>query len=150
MIPSRCVAQGRTLQCLRDIAAGASYLHSADILHGDLKPANVLLQSCASASRSSLTIRTPGCTTSSAGSEALARSAVTCKLADFGLSRELSAGASHLTTHSFGTVTHMPPELLRDGILGRAADVYSFAMISTLPAGAFLHCLAADACFHRV
>ncbi|KAK9808405.1 hypothetical protein WJX73_001070 [Symbiochloris irregularis] len=124
----------RTLQSLRDIACGANYLHAAGVLHGDLKPANVLLQSRGFASSSRALPYHP----ESAEAQTIAAervpsstpvSGITCKLADFGLSRVLSADASHLTTHSFGTVTHMPPELLRDGIFSRAADVYSFAMI---------------------
>ncbi len=37
--------------------------------------------------------------------------------------------ASRIETTTYGTVTHMPPELLSDGKLSRAADVYSFGVI---------------------
>lgn len=115
--------QVRIYGCLLDIACGADYIHSLDILHGDLKPANCLL--C-----------TRGCSSSSdddaqlAGSSA-AMPAVTCKVADFGLSRLLATDASHLTTQTHGTVSYMPPELLRDGVMSRSADVYSFGILST-------------------
>ena len=153
---SSCGVQARVLQCLRDIACGANYLHAAGVLHGDLKPANVLLQSRGFASSPHAHPHGHGSGKEQAmAAERLpsstAGSGITCKLADFGLSRVLSADASHLTTHSFGTVTHMPPELLRDGIFSRAADVYSFAMISKCPwpccheAPCSMHLLACNA-----
>jgi serine/threonine protein kinase len=39
----------RVLVRLRDIASGLAYLHSRNVLHGDLKAANVLLASSATA-----------------------------------------------------------------------------------------------------
>lgn len=37
------------------------------------------------------------------------------KVADFGLARVIAANCSVIKTHTFGTVTHMPPELLAKG-----------------------------------
>lgn len=39
-----CALQSRILVRLREVAAGVSYLHSRNVLHGDLKLANVMLQ----------------------------------------------------------------------------------------------------------
>ena len=94
--------------CLRDIASGLAYLHSVGVVHGDVKPANVLLKSLAD---------------DPAGRGWVA------KLADFGLSRVLDTKATHASTLNFGTLAFMPPELIRDGRCSPAADVYSFGMV---------------------
>ena len=51
------------------------------------------------------------------------------QITDFGLVRALSPLATHVSTTSHGTVTHMPPEVLMDGKLRPAADVYSFGVM---------------------
>ena len=53
-----------------------------------------------------------------------------CRLADFGLSRVLDLDATHISTQSLGTVPYMPPELLSQGKLTKAADVYSLGILS--------------------
>jgi serine/threonine protein kinase len=50
------------------------------------------------------------------------------RVADFGFSRRLNH-TSLLHASSYGTITHMPPELLARGLLGKAADVYSFGVL---------------------
>ena len=49
------------------------------------------------------------------------------QVADFGLSRVLSQEA--ISTGTFGTVTHMPPELLTTGRLSKSVDVYAFGVL---------------------
>lgn len=88
-----------------DIANAMMYLHNIRIVHGDLKAENVLLKSDVADPRGFV-----------------------CKVSDFGLSRFL-AEDTHIETFTYGTITHMPPELLRGGILTPAADVYSFAVL---------------------
>lgn len=60
--------------------------------------------------------------------------ALTCacldvQLADFGLSRLLDPTMTHVSTKSYGTISYMPSEVLKDGRLTTAADVYSFALM---------------------
>ncbi len=43
------------------------------------------------------------------------RRGFTAKLSDFGLSRFIKEKMTHLNTKTFGTVTHMPAELLDGG-----------------------------------
>ena len=51
------------------------------------------------------------------------------QVGDFGLSRLMDKESDSLETSTHGTVTHMPPELLMDGRLSRATDIYSFGVI---------------------
>lgn len=88
-----------------DVAHAMMYLHNVRIIHGDLKAANVLLKSDITDQRGYV-----------------------CKVGDFGLSRFL-AEDTHIETFTCGTITHMPPELLKGGVLTPAADVYSFAIL---------------------
>jgi len=50
------------------------------------------------------------------------------KVADFGLSRS-HTGHRTVATVTHGTVTHMPPELLIENRLSKAADVYVFGVL---------------------
>jgi serine/threonine protein kinase len=45
------------------------------------------------------------------------------KISDFGLAAVLLDGATHRSTASMGTITHMAPEVLRSGHISPAADV---------------------------
>lgn len=93
---------------LIDVAEGMEFLHyTANIIHGDLKPANVLLK---------------------ASPDGYGYTAV---VADFGLSRMLDATneSSIYRTTSLGTVNYMSPELLVSGRLTRKADSWAFGII---------------------
>jgi serine/threonine protein kinase len=97
------------LLCLLDVASGLDYLHSCcNMVHGDLKSANCLLRSV------------PAYTD---------RRGVKCMLADFGLSRLLNPDETSIHTGSTGTPGFAAPELLTDGKLTKAADIYSLGII---------------------
>ncbi|CAD7702569.1 unnamed protein product [Ostreobium quekettii] len=92
-----------------EIASAMTHLHSCGIIHGDLKPENVLLQSC---------------DPSPMGME------FTCKVGDFGLSRRTSIHATQQNdSFNCGTVAYMAPEVLRDNTSTYAADVFSFGIL---------------------
>jgi PAS domain-containing protein len=88
----------------REVAAGMAYLHADSILHGDLTAGNILLVSSPRDRRQ-----------------------FSAKIADFGLSRVMVE--TSVSTGSYGTVTHMPPELLTTGRLSRSADTYAFGVL---------------------
>jgi serine/threonine protein kinase len=76
----------------KEIASAMIFLHKENILHGDLSGGNVLLVS----------------------SDKDQERGWYAKVGDFGLSRVLTAEA--ISTGTYGTVTHMPPELLTTGL----------------------------------
>ena len=78
---------------LQLLCSAMAYLHSLDILHGDLSSNNVLL-ACNSDDQRGFT----------------------AKVADFGLARMLPQGET-IQTRAIGTITHMPPELMLEGQL---------------------------------
>ncbi len=51
----------------------------------------------------------------------------TSKISDFGLSRLCTS--AEIETKTSGTVTHAPPELLSDGHLSQAGDVFAFGVL---------------------
>ncbi|NWV48173.1 MOS kinase, partial [Daphoenositta chrysoptera] len=84
-----------------DIMTGLAFLHSQDIVHLDLKPANVFITEQGA-----------------------------CKIGDFGCSQKLEKGPSP-SRHGCqqgGTYTHRAPELLKGERATAKADIYSFAI----------------------
>lgn len=90
-------------QFLEDVAAGMAYLHSFNVLHGDLKSLNILID----------------------------RGDV-AKITDFGLARireHVSKATNGGGGGLKGTVGFMSPELLDGESLRAPSDVYAFAMV---------------------
>ena len=91
-------------QILFDIAAGLAALHDCDIIHNDVKCANVLIFSESASER------------------------VTAKLADFGCSVPLAATKGY--QRSAGTRLYAPPEAYADNsVVAPSRDVYSFGLM---------------------
>ncbi|KIY92650.1 Mitogen-activated protein kinase kinase kinase [Monoraphidium neglectum] len=110
--PSFKTGRPNTLAVLataREIASGMAYLHSQNVIHGDLSAFNVMLSSAA-----------PGA--------ALCGRGFVAKVADFGLSRVLDCG-SKIQTSTYGTMTAMAPEVLSQGVISKQADVYSWGVL---------------------
>lgn len=95
----------RALLTALDVARGMSFLHDMCIVHGDLRPESCLVKS-----------------------EPADKKGFVCKVGDFGLSRYV-ADASSLKASSVGSTVYAAPELLKNGTLTKAADVYSMGMI---------------------
>lgn len=85
----------RSLGCCSAMA----YLHGLDILHGDLSGNNILL-ACNSDDQRGFT----------------------AKVADFGMAR-MVGGGEVVQTRAIGTITHMPPELMLEGMLLACASI---------------------------
>ncbi|PSC73115.1 kinase [Micractinium conductrix] len=94
------------LRTLREVAQGMAFLHSRDVLHCDLTGNNVLLEAVEPSQDDDRGFR--------------------ARVGDFGLAR---AAAGAISTATFGTVSHMSPELMADGLLTKAADVWSFGVM---------------------
>ena len=124
-------SQGVLLPHLKDIAGGIAYLHEQNVLHNDIKPSNILLtRPCPSGAAAAG--GAPGDPSLSDISDAeceLERQLV-CKISDLGLSRIMSPDETHCETKNTGTVTHMAPEVIQDGRVSQAGDVYSFGIMS--------------------
>lgn len=95
----------RILMVANQVADAMACLHRMAIVHGDLKAQNVFLKTA---------LDTPlGFVT---------------KVGDFGSSQILKK-QNVVCTNLWGTVDHMPPEVLRDGEVRTATDVFSFGMM---------------------
>ncbi|XP_040382322.1 proline-rich receptor-like protein kinase PERK9 [Oryza brachyantha] len=93
----------RRLQVAADVAQGLAYLHGfreGAVVHRDVKPTNVLL--------------------SESG---------TAKLSDFGVSRIMPEGGTHVSTEVRGTRGYVDPESFSAGHVSEAGDVYSFGVV---------------------
>ncbi|TVU01515.1 hypothetical protein EJB05_53013, partial [Eragrostis curvula] len=100
----------RRLEVAVDVAEGLAYLHGfaeGAVVHRDVKPTNILLSS----------------PPHSGGR------AVVAKLSDFGVSRIIDGGGTHVSTEVRGTRGYVDPESFSAGHVSEAADVYSFGVV---------------------
>ncbi|KXZ53260.1 hypothetical protein GPECTOR_7g1154 [Gonium pectorale] len=96
------------VRTLLEVAQGMAHLHSAGLVHGDLKPANVLLKS------NSRDVRE-----------------FVAKVSDFGVTRAMADGVNQATvsTSDWGTVIYTAPEVF-NGKAGPPSDVFSFGVLT--------------------
>jgi tetratricopeptide (TPR) repeat protein/tRNA A-37 threonylcarbamoyl transferase component Bud32 len=84
------------------VARALEVVHAKGILHGDIKPSNILLMSD--------------------------RGDVTAKLADFGLSRVVAGADTDQTAYS-GSILYSAPEQLQGEAVGHRADLYALGTV---------------------
>eukprot|EP00193_Tetraselmis_chui_P008054 CAMPEP_0177758852 /NCGR_PEP_ID=MMETSP0491_2-20121128/4412_1 /TAXON_ID=63592 /ORGANISM="Tetraselmis chuii, Strain PLY429" /LENGTH=689 /DNA_ID=CAMNT_0019274627 /DNA_START=84 /DNA_END=2153 /DNA_ORIENTATION=- len=89
---------------LKDVADGMAEIHNQNIMHADLNGRNVMLKYSDTDPRG-----------------------FTAKVCDFGLSRMCHGEVS--SSDLFGTISHMPPELLIEGRVGLSGDVWAFGIM---------------------
>ncbi|KXZ50267.1 hypothetical protein GPECTOR_17g906 [Gonium pectorale] len=98
------LARRALLRTAAELARGLQHLHCMGVVHGDLKPANVLLLSSKDDRRG-----------------------FTVKVTDFGLSHVLPPLNSFVTTQTWGSPGYMAPEAF-SGKVSRATDVWAFGV----------------------
>ena len=89
-----------------DVAKGCQAIHKYNVIHGDLKPHNVLLTAAPDDERGWIG-----------------------KIADFGLSVKIKRGEQHVSGIQHGTEGYVAPEVLQTRRMVKASDVYSFGII---------------------
>ncbi|HEX7135990.1 MAG TPA: serine/threonine-protein kinase [Iamia sp.] len=93
------LAPDEAVRVTAEVASALVAAHETDLLHRDVKPANVLV-------------------------DRLGRA----KLADFGIARVVGAGSATATGAVTGTVAYMAPEVLKGGKATPASDVYALGL----------------------
>ena len=101
VLPSRrYIPVETTVTIMAQVLDGLEYAHHQDIIHRDIKPGNILMES-----RSKRPI-----------------------ILDFGIAR-VSRGLEHEFSAIQGTPTYMPPEQIRNETADRRADIYASGMM---------------------
>jgi len=94
------------LEIAMGIARGMHHIHSKNILHGNLKPSNVLLKTAPDTHTKML-----------------------AKVADFGLSLKMNSEQTHVSNVQKGDPFYMAREVMEEGSSSKAADIYAFGVM---------------------
>jgi serine/threonine protein kinase len=94
------------LSTLTDVCSGCAYIHSKNILWGDLKPENVLLKM-----------------------DHTRPHGIIAKITDFGMSTTIDPTKSHVSNYNKGTVGYSAPEVIGAHHATKTSDVYSFGVL---------------------
>jgi hypothetical protein len=86
--------------CVRQVLAGLTFLHSYNVVHRDIKGANVLFDA-----------------------------AGTVKVSDFGTAKHLNPLSSSGSNRPAGTILYMAPEIMRGDTCTTAADIWSLGCL---------------------
>lgn len=124
--PNTLLPADEVLRAVADVAAGLAHAHRQGVVHGDVKPANLLREAAAGK----------------------------VQLTDFGLAR-VAGGSRTRTGLVAGTPSYMPPEQLAGGPAGAPGDLYALGatlyqlLTGHLPheaasLGALLHAIASQ------
>eukprot|EP00198_Chlamydomonas_reinhardtii_P013507 XP_001702844.1 predicted protein [Chlamydomonas reinhardtii] len=105
----------------QELAQGMAHLHGLDILHGDLKPTNVLLKGspCQFAPTGAAGVN---------GFTCIDPRGYNSKIADLGLARPCIGDTTELTSDQWGALAYLAPEAAK-GSCCKASDVYSFGVM---------------------
>jgi tRNA A-37 threonylcarbamoyl transferase component Bud32 len=99
--PSGKLEHSELAATLRSLLVTLAFVHNAGLVHGDIKPRNILL-------------REPG----------------QCALGDFGVARLMVDGSSQLTQGAAGTPLYFAPELLRGASSNTSTDLFALGAVA--------------------
>jgi serine/threonine-protein kinase len=100
LITDRQLDLRKSLQIAKDVCSGLMYAHTQGVVHGDMKPDNILIDRSGRA-----------------------------KVTDFGLSR-VPGEIGTFSVQIIGTLAYMPPEqLFSESEIDERSDIYSFGIV---------------------